>query len=1388
MLVEPLIRTDWPVWACKPPPHLVGPEAVAKNRNRSALQPSLAPSQSLVVLAQSNLPPAFQPSALSHGSVWRSSGNAGDEPPSGPYSYSGWPTPLTSSNQPSPSRREHAVQPPPLTTSLGGHQFQGLGLALGSGYSSTPLSSTSLSSPFTQGQSPAVGSPGGAAIGSSPMASRQYNVPYNPQDWGPVGSGSMNAGQATYTPPNSMLRIVSQPRSTGPHSDVSLSPPPPPYSPPSQQHQRENVSQNTSSMGSTSPSISSSYNGAVRAGVDAPSEYRQRRLPRTRPLSMFVGSESSHNRRVSLPPPPPLPPGLSSRSSSQNRSETYREPASVMAGPGPHIVVSPDNLHSTQLSDDSNMLEPTQPFDTDRPPAARRAVSAGPAVNSASSSRAHSQSGARSPPGTSWEPGMPLPPPPPGPPPATRSQSVNGLSDSSSSRNSQGPVRGGRARPPPVLGTSLDSIPPTPAGWVDETIDVKPRTERQPLTIDTATTSNTNGPESLESSRASHNPNSGGLFRSPAIKDPNAKGIRERRIERRNRQSQVLDSLSAVSMSSNPWAEALEQLKPSNLVLGESSVDTDNGRNPASAKAAPLSTRSISSDGPQITSRSRASSGGLFSNRSCSTPKPEPSPQAPTSNSRFAQTPPFSPGTERSSAFPKRTSPALPPKALPTPPLQSGSETTPSRPGSKEERPVSHILHLPNEPVTTVSPLAPRRVSAQQNPSLDSVIKRDDDYVRNAIQRHREFIEKEAGTMDEKEALRLFADFIISESQIRRERYAKVWDLDSFDVESVRRKLFVSPPKPAPVPQTSQVVPGPSSRRASNPTAPKLDIPQVRSESAWWNNYQPCLSPIASLGLSNDEMSSRGRAPSRWWESKTGSSSEGGERRVQRSKRETKYMGLSRGALLWEESQGSSDTGNAGTSNGGNQYAAYGPDEYPPEKVGWHEEPALEDYSNNVRLGSSRRFEEVQRMDVSRLITLPPPYPRHYPAVNNSHPDLVTYRTLVRSITDLSEIKTARQRHQTEMDGLFQDHQARVREGRRQFKANIQSQIQQGSITFAEAAEAEAALIVEENRLERDLIKGGLDTYQESVFKPMRAILADRIDRATACIDELRGRLFDDARSETPDQTQEEGDEKPELLEKLTQLKWLFEAREQLHREVFDLISDRDEKYRAVVLLPYKQASNEDKVRETNEFFVKDALDRRVDYEANALARLESFLDVIEGNVARGVEIQLSAFWDIAPSLSELVQQIPEKLRGFTVQIPANEYEENPSYRAHPLQYLYTLVSHAEKSSYQYIESQINLFCLLHEVKSAVMRASCNLMEAERIRLGESEGKVQQEMQETRTDEERTLTSDLKDKVATVEGQWAEALGSGIQRLRERVKEQLMVEDGWEDLEQLEQA
>lgn len=127
---------------------------------------------------------------------WRGSNHAGDE-----QHYSGWSL-TAANNQSSPNRREHAVQPPLLTTALGGPQFNP---------SSTPLSSTSLSSPFTQGHSPYVASPINAR--SAPSSSRQptaYNVPYNPQDWAPVG---VNAAQALYSQSSNQHRVSSQPRS-----------------------------------------------------------------------------------------------------------------------------------------------------------------------------------------------------------------------------------------------------------------------------------------------------------------------------------------------------------------------------------------------------------------------------------------------------------------------------------------------------------------------------------------------------------------------------------------------------------------------------------------------------------------------------------------------------------------------------------------------------------------------------------------------------------------------------------------------------------------------------------------------------------------------------------------------------------------------------------------------------------------------------------------------------------------------------------------------------------------------------------------------------------------------------------------------------------------------
>ncbi|OKL60082.1 hypothetical protein UA08_04711 [Talaromyces atroroseus] len=1298
-------------------------------------------------------------------------------------------------------RRNHAIQPPALTTSLNVNnqyrQSHSAGATLG--FMSSPA--TSLSSPFSQHPQSAayLPSPGAAQRGTSPMplrlSSSSYGgAPYNPQEWGPMNVvTSPQTGQVAPSRSHAIRTMQQQPLPVLRSSD-NMPSPPPPYTP---------RNQGPSPPGSASLVVPPSQAQRGQSNDVGAVRYRTN-VPQPRPLSMVSLNDGNLNWQSAYgnvpPPPPPPPPGTSRSSSRADVDRQQNNTEFVFGNPTPESSASSHRLTASQhqaaaYGEANNFHQLDLPLHA---PSSKRAASAG-ALQTPTASRIVSSSHGRSSPRNSWEPGMPLPPPPPGPPPAVRSRSASSTtSDASSSKRA---IQAPRPRAPPVLGTSLGQVPPTPADWVDE--DVVPKRNEpdraQALHIDTEVVYDASEAQnSAESSSSRRPPSRGGLFRSFAVKrDSSAKGIRERRIEKHKRQ-QVSEDLSGVANNNgNPWETQLERLTPANLVLNGADKSDGNMSGRRQGFPNPLSSaRSAQSDEVLFSSRSRTSS-ALFSGRSSfSTPKPD---SIFSHQDMITPTPPFSPQMNESPLVKEKQS-VLNSKPLPSTPPSSVHEPQPSsasRPGIKsEERPVSHLLHIPNDIVSVLPPLSPRRMSFNQPPSLDSVLQRDNDPLNGALQRYQAVLDKEAAATDDSEALRIFMDFIVSESQIRRKLYARAFADADVSVEETRKKLFTqeTAPKvergklPSMKLDTSFTEPGTASVNVSSSSRP---------ETMWWNNYQPCLSPIASISIENDE-SSRGRPPSRWWESKTGSSSEGvGERKAQRSKRESKYMGVprevreemqmgyNRSLPVTEEEQYSEQQQNF-------HPGGYGPNEYPPEKVGLHEPEMLPSQSPSQyqydTLQESHYNQEYRahKMDISRLVTLPPPYPRHHPAVNNSHPDLVVYRTTVRSISDLSEVRATREHYEHQIAQLRQEYEAKVQENRRIFRSNIQQQIQEGSIKYAEAAEAEAALEADEQKKEKELVQSNYDTYQSQVMEPMHLILSDRVGKATERINELSGKLKEAIQNENPDHTQEEGDEKPEILEQLTQLKWLFEARELLHREIYDLLGESNEKYRAIVTLPYKQTKNEEKLAETDAFFVKDSLDRRVQFEAKSLARVEAFMDVVEENVRRGVETHLSAFWDIAPSLLTLVQQIPENLSDLQIEIPAQEYEENPSYYQFPLQYLYSLLSHAEKSSYQFIESQTNLLCLLHEVRSGVMVANCRLMEAQRTRHGEPEDLVRSEMQEMQAREERELTADLKEKVSTVEGQWTEALGSHIESLRERVKSHLLAEDGWDDTEQLE--
>jgi hypothetical protein len=1084
----------------------------------------------------------------------------------------------------------------------------------------------------------------------------------------------------------------------------------------------------------------------------------------------------------------PPPPGTRTRALSRDRPQPLFNIGALArraAGPDPQRV-SPGATRDGRRPLPIN-LEPSgqleEVYDAPvRPPAARRAVSAG-AISTGSAIHSRSTSTTR------WEPGMPLPPPPPGPPPQSqsRSQSMTRTPD---------PVVSPPTRRPHAIST-LGPVPPTPAGWVDEDIASRGRSPNRGLQIDTAAAAATpptevtsGGNSGSHSSGHSGGSSGGGLSRAPAVRGE-PRSIRERRSESRTGKK---ISMEIPQNSNTTWTETVT---PSDITVPPVTI---LGRRPTITKSTPRSGRSFQGADTPNSVRTGGTSTPTLSTQHVesrgSTPRPNGSARLE------APTPPFSPDNYQVPF--QNDSSMIPPRSLPTPPPQSRRNIT-------SPLSLDNCIHQPTSPRRT-----PGRSSTQGSSPLHPSTS---EFSSEAIQRHNDFAQKEAAATTDEERVRLFADFIVTESRIRRERYAVAIDAMGSEILELTRDLFRPYSKAEKEAMQTQSMNGYSSRQSfkepehserngklaslhtdsldgSRPGSSSSGLPSSsppHPDSAYYSKdaFKPSLSPIAaSMAASevNEDGSSRGRPSARWWElGLSGPQSPGAK--IERSKRESKYMGVPREAresLQWESSgpPPSNEPIVAGPSNQ-TSYASYGPNEYPPEKVGWCDDMASPPLGKTPTSAAFRPYSPLppatpnpKHLDVSRLVTLPPPYPRHHPAVNNNHPDLTSIRTAVRALTDYAEVEVTKERFTTTDDQNRAEAASSSAQRRQSLRAKIQRDIEQGSMSYADAAKLEEESRTSEAETSKAEAKASFEGFQKAVVSPVNDLLMRRVHEATKLFSDLQSQLFVDAQEQNPNAPQEEGDEQPELLEKLTLLKWIFEAREGLHREVYDLLSDRNNRYKDMVIESYRFSRNEAKVVNAEKFFAADNQKRKLEYETEALTRTVEFMDVIETNVVRGVEVQLGAFWDIAPSLRQIIEKVPKNLsREFGIVIPREEYEENPEYTKFPLQYLYHLLEHSEKSTYQFIESQINLLCLLHEVKSAVAAA--------RGRVEEAEGTEGQEaaVREGMESEERRLTDDLKEKVRCVEELWGSAIGQEFDSVRGRVKAFLIEEGGWEGME-----
>lgn len=719
-------------------------------------------------------------------------------------------------------------------------------------------------------------------------------------------------------------------------------------------------------------------------------------------------------------------------------------------------------------------------------------------------------------------------------------------------------------------------------------------------------------------------------------------------------------------------------------------------------------------------------------------------------------TPPFSPENRMIRRKPvKFISPSPvteePPKQLPTPPPAGDRD-------NRRNRPISHLLHLPN-----MSP-----IDGKLQPPLLGVEESMDGFYVSALERHRKMIRSEASAQTDEKRVGLWLDFVVRECQLREERYPGAVKKMKSAIMAQLGTAFSIPGRPtqelSPVSPVLRGMEGEDVEMGNSEEANR----RRRPDTQWWGQYLNNTNadngnnPALEARI-RDEESSRGRTSSRWWEASVeGSISD--YHAVRSDGMGDDEFGFGRGGHRY------SRTTRASLREIAEHVTTPRNSMHPGDFAGSSAYPADRKYSRSrSRPAQSRTRSTPARpvktsLDIAPLLTLLPAYPREYPAVNNAHPNLAVFRNLVRTLNDLSTVNAVKRDFNAASTARKEALAIEALKRRNQHSEYIQQLYSTGNnsgngpskrFSFDQLESLNSDFQAREDSLTEESLKTEFDLFQSQVVDVAHSELQERISAASAAYNDL----VKEIKSSAPTGGQEEGHEVPELLEKLTCLKWLFDVREQLYREVYDLLAERNRRYKEVVITPFFVSRQADKIREAEDFFTNDENTRRLSADKESLARYTGFLDIVESNVMKGVEMQISAFWEVAPLIMECFEKIPVDLTNVHPIVPPEEFHENPAYLREPLRYLQAKIMQAERSVYQFVEGQTNLLCLLHEIKTLNVAANWKVKCSNDQRM-QDEGREREAM---------VLTEDLKEKVKMLESEWRESLGSVCEEIRDRV-------------------
>lgn len=715
----------------------------------------------------------------------------------------------------------------------------------------------------------------------------------------------------------------------------------------------------------------------------------------------------------------------------------------------------------------------------------------------------------------------------------------------------------------------------------------------------------------------------------------------------------------------------------------------------------------------------------------------------------------------------------------PGPELQSGADSS----SGVRRKPVSPSLvtqdlarapQLPTPPPQQSSPISPDEMALQDRymnlhgegssrvgPSKRTTGKEPEepeDFMHQTRRRYRDMLRAEGTAFEDADKLRIFLQFIEKEARLRQSMYITA-NLE--DQTRLCNLLVALSPE-----EHKNLTPiSPTRQRAGDDGDVDMEDPTpARPESQWWGqNLTAASFPSAMMAYEQrgaDEESSRGRASSRWWETSNDERSCSiSENMAIRSdddsvygsaypRRSRKFNKTPRQSLKEIAERVNTPKSSAGQNP--NDPASYmNLAAYPPDRKGYSRSRSRAPSHSRPR--TRKRNAIKTSLDIAPLLTLLPSWPKEYPAINNCHPRLDVFRNLVRTLNDLTQLNALKVRF-AEKAELNKDSFATESQRRRVSQAErIQGLYSRGDLHYDEMERLNLDFEREESKIQHEAEEEEFKAFDAEVVTPTHRDLHERVSAASAAYADLLTLI----KARNP--MASDADQQPEMLEYLTALKWIFDVREALHKSIFDLLAERNERYKSLILGPLRHLRDQSRFQSTDTFFQQDAATRLAEFHKAKITRHEQFMDLVEQQVTLGVEEARSKFWEIAPLVMECLEKIPDDLENVVPIVPPEESVEHPEWVKQPMRYLERKIAEAEGAMKALgLEEGEGLLCLLHGVKTGLARAKAG------AGSGSDGGS-----------EERRLTEDLKEKVGMIEEEWREGLGRILERVREDVEREM---------------